>query len=70
MIAYVTTFCNFPHRLRDGRPIGHECYVIPPAALRAEVAGNIALACDLIQTGKTVRQYGEWSLPVSRGVRG
>ncbi len=33
---YVTTFCNFPHRLRDGKPIGHECYIIPPSLLRLE----------------------------------
>ena len=22
---YVTTYCNFAHRLIDGAPIGHEC---------------------------------------------
>jgi hypothetical protein len=33
---YVTTFCNFAHRMKDGKPIDHECYIIPPALLRAE----------------------------------
>lgn len=33
---YVTSFCNFPHRMSDGKPIGHECYVIPPRLLKAE----------------------------------
>lgn len=38
---YVTSFCNFAHDLDTGRPIGHECYVIPPALLRGEMAGKI-----------------------------
>jgi hypothetical protein len=33
---YVTTFCNFAHDLDTGRPIGHECYVLPPEGLRRE----------------------------------
>ena len=33
---YCTSFCNHSHHLSNGRPIGHECYVIPPALLRAE----------------------------------
>jgi hypothetical protein len=34
---YVTTFCNFAHRLSDGKPIEHECYIIPPKLLRTEM---------------------------------
>lgn len=34
---YVTTFCNFAHWLDTGRPIDHECYVLPPADLRREM---------------------------------
>ena len=33
---YVTTFCNFAHSTVSGRPIGHECYIIPPKLLVAE----------------------------------
>ena len=33
---YVTSFCNFAHATKSGRPIGHECYIIPPALLVAE----------------------------------
>ncbi len=33
---YVTTFCNRAHQLSDGKPIAHECYVIPPRLLKAE----------------------------------
>lgn len=46
---YVTTYCNFPHRIKDGRPIGHECHVIPPAALKAEMEGDIEKAIEIMQ---------------------
>lgn len=36
----VTTFCNHPHRMSDGKPIGHECFVLPTAMLVAERAGK------------------------------
>ena len=64
-----TTYCNFPHRLKDGKPIGHECYIIPPAALQAERDGDMPRAIELIQAGKTSSYYGERSLPHHRGVR-
>jgi hypothetical protein len=34
---YVTTFCNFAHSLKTGRPIDHECYIIPPKLLKMEM---------------------------------
>jgi len=37
---YVTTFCNFPHRLSDGKPIEHECYILRPESLRLEMEGK------------------------------
>lgn len=37
---YCTSFCNFGHRLKDGKPVEHECYIIPPELLRLERAGN------------------------------
>ena len=50
---YVTTFCNFAHNVKTGRPLGHECYVLPPAALRAEMAGDYEKAGELIQAART-----------------
>ena len=38
--VYCSAFCNFGHRLSDGKPIGHECYVIPPALLEKERNGE------------------------------
>jgi len=51
--AYVTTFCNFPHSLKSGRPIGHECHILPVKALMQERDGDIAHAiCTLNKLGK------------------
>jgi hypothetical protein len=38
--VYCTSFCNFGHVVETGRPVGHECHILPPAALRAEWAGR------------------------------
>lgn len=46
---YVSTYCNFTHRVRDGKPVEHECRIIPPAALKAEMAGEISKACDIMR---------------------
>lgn len=68
--AYVTTYCNRPHRIRDGKPVGHECAIIPPASLNAEMNGDFKLANELMERGKTASSYGERSLPtMRRGVK-
>lgn len=66
---YVTTYCNYPHRLKDGKPIEHECYVIPPTALQAEIAGDYRLACDIIQANKTHNEWNHRNLLRHRGTR-
>jgi len=48
MNTYVTSFCNFPHVLKTGRPIDHECYILPPAMLEAERNDNHALANEIL----------------------
>jgi len=47
--TYVSTYCNFAHRMSTGRPIGHECIVIPPAALEAEREGDFDKAIAILQ---------------------
>ena len=37
---YVTTFCNFAHSTKTGRPIGHECYILDPKKLQLEREGR------------------------------
>jgi len=46
---YVTTFCNMPHRLCDGKPIRHECRILPSEALQAERDGNYERAIEILQ---------------------
>jgi len=41
---YCTTYCNKGHRLSDGKPVDHECYVLPPKALQAEREGDYEMA--------------------------
>jgi hypothetical protein len=45
---YCTTFCNQGHRMGDGKPVDHECYVLNPAALEAEREGDYAKAQELL----------------------
>jgi hypothetical protein len=56
---YCTSFCNFGHDLDSGRPVGHECYVLPVAALRAEHDGNTDEAIRII------KEYGKG--PIVKG---
>jgi hypothetical protein len=54
---YVTSFCNFPHRLSDGKPINHECYILPTAALVAETQGRYQTAQDILSEWKNRRRH-------------
>lgn len=49
MKFYVSTYCNFAHRVSDGKPIQHECRIIPVRALRMEILGNIPRAIEIMQ---------------------
>jgi len=44
---YCTSFCNKGHLLDDGRPVDHECYVIPPEMLRAEMEERFEDALEI-----------------------
>jgi hypothetical protein len=37
---FCTAFCNQGHYLNSGRPVGHECYTIPPKFLHLERQGR------------------------------
>jgi hypothetical protein len=66
--CYVTTFCNQGHRMKDGKPVDHECFVIPPAALEAERDGDYAKGIALMEAAKTAWWLGQKSLPVHKGI--
>jgi len=50
MRTFVTSFCNFPHNLATGRPVEHECYVLPVSALLAEKYGRFDDANRILAT--------------------
>lgn len=60
--TYVTTFCNFAHRIVDGKPIGHECYVIDPRLISSEAAWGT--------WSEQVRNRWARTRKTHRGVRG
>lgn len=69
---YVTSYCNHAHRVSDGKPIAHECHILPAAALKAEMADNIPLACELIQQAKIASGFSAWGCPTlsrHKGIR-
>lgn len=41
MVIYCTSYCNQGHDLDTGKPVGHECRVIPPRALQLEREGDV-----------------------------
>jgi len=45
---FCTSYCNHGHSMTTGRPVNHECIIIPPAALAAEREGDISTAIDII----------------------
>jgi len=55
---YCTTYCNQGHDLRTGHPVGHECRIIPPAALAAERADDFETAQRILQATPVVYMKG------------
>lgn len=53
---YATTYCNQGHRVIDGQPVGHHCYVLPPAALICEREGNIEKALAILKMFTPLRE--------------
>lgn len=58
---YVTSYCNHAHRLSDGKPLNHECYVLPPKALQLEREDKVSEAIEVLAQAKPLR--------ISSGVR-
>lgn len=56
MRVIVTTFCNRAHR-PDGRPVGHECFVLPKAALKLEDREDYVGACDVLASAGPLRRH-------------
>lgn len=52
--TFCTTFCNQAHRLSDGRPVGHECYILNPESLAAEREGRFEDIAHMIQQPRQI----------------
>jgi hypothetical protein len=50
MKIYCTTYCNFGHRVDDGKPVDHECYILPTAVLKLEMDGDYDGALEILRT--------------------
>jgi hypothetical protein len=54
---YCTSYCNHGHSLQNGRPLNHECYVLPPKALALEMHGKTERAIEVIEAAKPLRVH-------------
>lgn len=54
---FQTSFCNRGHRLSDGKPVEHECYVLPTEALHAERDGDFERARAVLGAWKKRRVH-------------
>lgn len=54
---FCTSFCNKAHRMADGKPVGHECYVLPTEALVAERAGDFQRSQSVLAGWKNRRVH-------------
>jgi hypothetical protein len=61
-LIFCTSFCNQGHRMSDGKPVDHECYILPVAALKAERDGRHEEALELLRADIPTRR-------VHRGVK-
>lgn len=51
---YFSSYCNFPHRVSDGKPVQHECRILPIEALKAEMNGDIQTAIEILSTSNHI----------------
>lgn len=49
---YCSTYCNSGHDLKTGKPVDHECRVIPPEALEAEREGRFEDAVEVMEDAR------------------
>jgi hypothetical protein len=50
--THTPPFCNKPHRIDDGKPIKHECFVLPTEYLCSERAGDRDRAKEVLDSWK------------------
>lgn len=69
-MVFQSTYCNYGHRLSDGKPVDHECCVLPPAALQAERDDDYDRAIELLEAAKPLRPHRGISCTTAEGSHG
>lgn len=54
---YCTTYCNRGHELATGIPVGHECFILPPEALRLEREDKFEESIRAIRKAEPLRPH-------------
>lgn len=57
-VIFCTSYCNRGHKLKTGVPVEHECYVLPPRALKLEREEKYAEAIKAIEARPLRRHSG------------
>ena len=56
---WVSSYCNFAHEIKTGKPIEHECRIIPVKAIEAEIKGNIEDSTNILRNAPAkIMRYG------------
>ena len=55
--VYCTSFCNRGHRLSDGKPVSHECAILPVQALTLERDGDVEKAIAILYAARPLRRH-------------
>jgi hypothetical protein len=55
--TWCSRFCGKKHRVRDGKPVGHECFVLPAEAVFAESRGDDRRAASIMALWKDRRPH-------------
>lgn len=55
--VFVTHYCGKGHYMTTGKPVDHECRIIPGKALRYERDGDVRGAVDALQKARLGQRY-------------
>ncbi|OHD23660.1 MAG: hypothetical protein A2Y38_23470 [Spirochaetes bacterium GWB1_59_5] len=67
MQIYLTSYCNQGHEVATGKPVNHECHILPPAALLLEMADRLPEAVEALAAGRPLKRHSGLKVPVTEG---
>ena len=54
---YLSSYCNHGHDLATGKPVNHECVILPVDALLAERDGDFETANEIIFDARPLKTH-------------